>query len=150
MPEADQGAVVTPPQPLPDPPVPPAPPTPPVQEPAQVKPADDPPSVQNETGPAEPEKPKYEWPSGPIGQIVHYMLSETDVAAINRRRGYRGAPVLGQKHVGNYEAVGVVRPMMITRLWDDHHVSGQVFLDGNDVLWVVHIKDGDEPGNFHG
>lgn len=28
-------------------------------------------------------------------------------------------------------------------------VNGQVFLDGNDVLWVTSVVQGDKPGQWH-
>jgi hypothetical protein len=43
--------------------------------------------------------------------------------------------------------------MLITRLWtdapdEDSVVQGQVFLDGNDSLWVTSVKQGSEPGQW--
>lgn len=107
---------------------------------------------------AEPPPPK-EWPKphSMLGQQVYYWLTAQQAEDTNRRRTYRGGPVIGQKHVGNMVAEGDVFPMMIVKVWetdddkaDDPAVNGQVFLDGNDVLWVtsVHVGDGPGPGNY--
>lgn len=74
-----------------------------------------------------------------VGRIVHYRLSEQDAALINQRR----AAGNGQ---GNSVAAGDVFPLMITRTWGDHEgsaVNGQVFLDGDDSLWVTSATEGD-------
>lgn len=51
-------------------------------------------------------------------------------------------------------------PMMITRVWGDPepgkpssatpetNVNGQVFLDGNDTIWVTSVHCADEPRGF--
>lgn len=89
-----------------------------------------------------------------IGRIVSYKLGEQNVAEISRRRAdARASAISGDKtgaqvHVGNEPHVGDVFPMMITRLWEAQPteasvVQGQVFLDGNDVLWVTSAQQGD-------
>ncbi len=97
-----------------------------------------------------------------IGRIVHYMLTEQDATAINRRRAdastYQAADRHdgAQVHVGNPAVAGEVYPMMIVRVWGsevDSMVNGKVFLDGNDELWVTSVKDcvshmGPQPGTF--
>jgi hypothetical protein len=95
-----------------------------------------------------------------IGRIVHYKLTESDVDRIVRRRTdaeryyhpSTGVHVAGhgeQRHVGNVPAAGDIFPMMIVRVWNDTHVNGQVFLDGNDVLWVTSVReDADRAGAF--
>lgn len=94
-----------------------------------------------------------------IGRIVQYKLSEADVDKIVRRRSdaekhyhpATGVHVTGhgeQRHVGNTPRPGDVYPMMIVRVWTEEIVNGQVFLDGNDVLWVTSVCEGDEPSNF--
>lgn len=87
-----------------------------------------------------------------IGRIVHYVMSEGDANEANRRRT-DGASIRrrllnlhwhegAQAHIGNPIKAGDVYPMLIVRcnpLVDDAPVptvNGQVFLDGNDVLWV--------------
>ena len=107
-----------------------------------------------------------------IGRIVHYRLSAQDVEQINRRRTtgkaiaermklgivpapnadtIYGWPAGAQAHIGNSVTAGEVFPMLIVRVWGstvDSAVNGQVFLDGNDVLWVTSTKVGDGPGTF--
>lgn len=97
-----------------------------------------------------------------IGRIVHYALSEADAQAINRRRedAYRtmrtGQGVLrkadgDQVHIGNRAQEGDVYPMLIVRTWGttpESVVNGQVFLDGNDVLWVTSVGEGEGPRRF--
>lgn len=96
-----------------------------------------------------------------IGRIVHYKLSAADAAEINRRRttgpaiaeriGYGSWPVGAQAHIGNEAKEGDIHPMMITKMWGDGagaSVNGQVFLDGNDVLWVTSRVVGDQSGTF--
>ena len=93
-----------------------------------------------------------------IGRIVLYCLSEKDVDAINRRRtnsasiSYRlGAgdwPEGAQAHIGNVARTGQEFPMMIVRVDPTATaVHGQVFLDGNDVLWI-HAEHGLENGTW--
>lgn len=88
-----------------------------------------------------------------IGRIVQYTLSEQDAEHINRRRvplidsaaqAHNGAQV----HVGNSARAGDVYPMMICRVWVPEMVNGQVFLDGNDTLWVTSRHEGTAPGEW--
>jgi hypothetical protein len=97
-----------------------------------------------------------------IGRIVHYTLSESDAAAINKRRDdYRKAVKGGavafmdepgwQAHVGNMAAAGDVYPAMIVRTWGstpESAVQLQVFLDGNDTYWATSRAVGDKPGTY--
>jgi hypothetical protein len=98
-----------------------------------------------------------------IGRIVHYKLSEADAEQVNRRREdahrhYRG-PVGSatieftgdQRHIGNRVQEGDVYPMLIVRTWGstpESAVNGQVFLDGNDVLWVTSVGEGEGSRRF--
>jgi len=90
-----------------------------------------------------------------IGRIVHFKLAEYDVRQIERRRAAaRGSTLTAEKtgaqvHVGNPTKAGDVFPMLITRVWaspeevtENTAVQGQVFLDGNDVLWVTSAQQG--------
>jgi hypothetical protein len=66
---------------------------------------------------------------------VDYTLADFDAKAIDGRRKASNG-VLG----GNYAEEGQTYPMLITRPWGDtpeSAVNGQVFLDGNDILWVT-------------
>lgn len=95
-----------------------------------------------------------------IGRIVHYTLTAQDADAINRRRAdacIRSKAIAEERpgyvvHVGNSAAMGDVYPMMITRVWGDHEgaaVNGQVFLDGNDTIWVTSSTQGDGVHQWH-
>lgn len=91
-----------------------------------------------------------------IGRFVHYTLSERDAEAVNRRREdwradqAENATAIGfQAHVGNRAEAGQVYPMLIVRIWGvESLVNGQVFLDGNDILWVTSRNVGEGPGFF--
>jgi hypothetical protein len=94
-----------------------------------------------------------------IGRIVHYTLSEQDAGQINSRRGdaaARSKAIAEEKtgyvaHIGNSAAAGDVYPLVITRVWGDtpeSAVNGQVFLDGNDTLWVTSVSVGEGPRTF--
>lgn len=86
-----------------------------------------------------------------VGRIVHYRLSERDAGVINKRRqdAHRHAgehlehPSGVVVHTGNPAGPGDVYPLLITRVWDGENateascVQGQVFLDGNDTVWVT-------------
>ena len=83
-----------------------------------------------------------------VGRIVHYALSEYDIAAINRgtQRQFN--------NIGNAVEVGQICPAMIVRVFDPEGGSGtanlQVFLDGSDSYWATSRKNGDEPGTWTG
>ena len=60
-------------------------------------------------------------------------------------------PAGAQAHIGNQAEEGQTFPMIITRVWGDTPewaVHGQVFLDGNDVLWVTSALVGEGPRTF--
>lgn len=98
-----------------------------------------------------------------IGRIVHYRLNQDDAAQINRRRTdgarmeygddpqLKAWPAGAQAHIGNGVKEGDTYPMLITRVWGDtptSAVNGQVFLDGNDVLWATSVCVGEGPRTF--
>lgn len=90
-----------------------------------------------------------------IGRIVHYRLAPWDADAINRRRadGERNGrrDDGAQVHHGNRASEGDVLPAMIVRCWGDTEgamVNLQVFLDGNDTLWVSSRQEGESVGNW--
>ncbi len=96
-----------------------------------------------------------------IGRIVHFKLTAEQAKQINRRRtsgnliadriGQDKWPLGAQAHIGNTASEGDVLPMMICRVWPDEYsegipgVNGQVFLDGNDALWITSAREGLEP-----
>jgi len=99
-----------------------------------------------------------------IGRLLHYRLTEADVEQLARRRttGSEIAeriksdkwPLGAQAHIGNPHHVGQVLPLVVCVVWPNeygpnyHGVNGQVFLDGNDALWVTSIKEGTDNGTW--
>lgn len=94
-----------------------------------------------------------------IGRIVLFKLTKAQAEQVNRRRlGQDNVPAIvdrvnwpvgAQAHVGHPAAEGDTSPMIVTRVWADlDGVNGQVFLDGNDVLWVTSALEGTEPGTW--
>jgi hypothetical protein len=94
-----------------------------------------------------------------IGRIVHLRLSAQCAQEINRRREDARRPESpiaasqppdgAQVHVGNPVTEGDEFPMIVCRTWSETTVNGQVFLDGNDVLWTSSVVEGTEPGTWH-
>jgi hypothetical protein len=92
--------------------------------------------------------------------LVMYRLTADQAESVNRRRdhaqrnqheivhGHHGY----QAHVGNSVSPGEAFPMLIVRTWekvgDIQYVNGQVFLDGNDTLWVTSVRAGTEFGQY--
>lgn len=96
------------------------------------------------------------------GRIVAYTLTIDDAVAVRRRRtdaaSVRRAADGAIVHVGNDVHPGEEYPMLIVRTWPNPHatshteddlVNGQVFLDGNDHLWVTSRAQGTGPGQWH-
>jgi len=80
------------------------------------------------------------------GRIVHYKLSLRDVFAIRDQRFAN--PYLG----GDTPKEGDVLPMMVVRVVRADVkpvlVNGQVWLDGNDALWVRAVREGGAVGEW--
>lgn len=98
-------------------------------------------------------------PRPAIGRIVHYTVTGDQARQINNRRAHADAHRSAHKaaangtvvHVGSSVSEGRRFPMIITAVHgDDPHslVNGQVFLDGNDSLWVTSVARGTQPGNY--
>lgn len=98
------------------------------------------------------------------GRIVNYVLSADNAKQVNRRRdgyslnkqnGISEVPEGAHIHVGNHASEGNQLPMIVVRVWENEFgegvpgVNGQVFLDGNDQLWVTSVKFGEGPGTCH-
>lgn len=101
-----------------------------------------------------------------LGHIVSYRLTHADADQVNRRRinpeEVRRQLFLGhwpagaQAHVGEFVLSGEELPMIVTKA--EHSLgidgpstlslSGQVFLNGNDTLFVAGRYEGDAPGNW--
>lgn len=108
------------------------------------------------------------------GDIVLYELTDGDAQAINRRRADARDSLELHKHVksgaivhtGNSATGGItewadgsativsrgdIYPMIITRTWGattEASVNGQVWLDGNDTIWVTSVSESDQPRGF--
>lgn len=96
-----------------------------------------------------------------VGRIVHYALSDDDAKRINKRREDAHYTARANKlhpeetghqiHTGNRAEGGDVYPMLIVRAWGttpESSVNGQVFLDGNDTLWVTSVSVGEGQRRF--
>lgn len=91
-----------------------------------------------------------------VGRLVHYRLSEGNVDGVIFRRGQwvthqrtgRGTVAPVSLVRGNLPRAGDILPMLVVRVHEDGTVNGQVFLDGEDVLWVTSRAAGDEPGTW--
>jgi hypothetical protein len=93
-----------------------------------------------------------------VGRIVRYTLSADDATQSNKRKAdaYNNRYAIRDEskgyvtHSGNGVSAGDVYPMIIVRVWGDSDlVNGQVFLDGNDTLWVTSIKQGPGVREWH-
>lgn len=82
-----------------------------------------------------------------IGTTVIYTLTDEDAVAIELRRAHSPAyrntadteSGLHKAHEGPTALAGAKHPMIITSENEDGTVNGQVFLDGNDTLFVQSI-----------
>jgi hypothetical protein len=94
-----------------------------------------------------------------VGRIVHFKITAGCAAEINKRRSDASTSKIAATnsgavvHVGSKANEGDVYPLLITRLWTDEPgeqsaVNGQVFLDGNDSLWVTSAQQGDGIGQW--
>ncbi len=99
-----------------------------------------------------------------IGRIVIYKVTAEQADQINRRRTSSQSiaeriktsnpdntkwPLGAQAHIGNSVSDGDSFPMIIVRVWSGDLVNGQAFLDGNDTLWTLSVKCGDEDGQWN-
>lgn len=99
-----------------------------------------------------------------IGRIVIFIVSADVAVQINRRRTSGSAildrikknteesthwPIGAQAHIGNDVKEGDEFPMIITRVWNDTLVNGQVLLDGNDCFWASSSLEGNAGYNWH-
>lgn len=79
----------------------------------------------------------------PVGSIVLYILTPHDVGQINRQRS---SPLTSMK--GDAALAGRSHPMLICGI-SGNTVRGQVFLDGNDTIWVWSITEGHQQGCWY-
>lgn len=86
-----------------------------------------------------------------VGRLVLYKISEADAEAINRRRMLQEGQewtVGAQRHTGNNAQAGDLMPTLVVKVWEGNKINGQVFLDGNDTLWVTSVQQGPEAGQW--
>lgn len=87
-----------------------------------------------------------------LGRIVHYVLSEADAEAVNRRRDDFDTATPGhtglQAHVGNRAEAGQVFPATVVRTFGGDAANLQVSLDGTDTYWATSRQEGDQPGTW--
>lgn len=99
-----------------------------------------------------------------IGLIVPYKLTAEQAVEINRRRTDAGSIAAliaedkwtagAQAHFGNPVQIGDVFPMIVVAIFPDEFgqgnpgVNGQVFLDGNDSLWITSASEGPDEGQW--
>ncbi len=74
-----------------------------------------------------------------LGKDVLYRLGELDVQAIGALR--EKAKAHGQR--GNQVGIDEVYPAKIVRVWNEHTVNLQVYLDGNDIYWTTSAMRGE-------
>lgn len=78
-----------------------------------------------------------------VGRIVLYTLTEEDAIVIEVHRAkckhtdHRTDYTITHCAQGNPAHAGQQFPLLVTAVWSPQTVNGQVFLDGNDTLWVT-------------
>lgn len=78
-----------------------------------------------------------------IGRFVHYTLDAEDAERINDYRDDFDTAL------GNTAHPGDTFPLLVTRVFEsDGPINGQVFLDGNDSLWVTSVHAGEGEGTW--
>jgi len=75
-----------------------------------------------------------------VGDIVHYRLSDEDASSIN------GLP---EPSTRNLHMAGMVRPLIVVRIWSEDCVNGHVFLDGAGTYWVTSRNRGEADANWN-
>lgn len=86
-----------------------------------------------------------------IGRTVHYHMSETDAAAVNKRRADFAAANPQTSglvaHVGNTVLAGSKYPAVVVAAFG-LAVNLQVLLDGSDSYWATSRVEGEQPGQW--
>jgi hypothetical protein len=88
------------------------------------------------------------------GRIVHYVITQEEAKIINQRRNNLS---MSDAPTGNTVQAGDHLPMIMTAVFPNEYgpdkpgINGQVFLDGNDSLWVTSRKysESDAVGTWH-
>lgn len=73
-----------------------------------------------------------------LGRIVHLVLS-ANLATLINRKGLAGNPC----------REGQVLPFILTRIWSDDLVNGQLILDGPQNHWMSSVHKGTGPDQWH-
>jgi hypothetical protein len=68
-----------------------------------------------------------------IGRTVLLSITEQQAKQINAQRTQAGHAT----KTGNVAREGDTFPLLIVRVWPHASVNGQLFLDGNDTLWIT-------------
>ena len=80
-----------------------------------------------------------------IGRIVAYKISAEEAFIINDRRrtvvDADNEPIYRGNQAGGSEEF----PLLVTKVWSDGSINGQLFLDGNDSLWIASSTEGIGP-----
>lgn len=86
-----------------------------------------------------------------VGRIVLYRLTSYDVARIIQQRTTK-LGIIHDSVDGPTPSAGDELPMIVTAWWEHpvegRFVSGQVFLDGNDTLWMQSVSEGKGEGHW--
>jgi hypothetical protein len=72
-----------------------------------------------------------------------YQLTAADVMSIKSRRSEATG-----RFSGSVVSVGMAFPLLLTAFTPTGGINGQVFLDGNDSLWVTNVVEGTGPGTW--
>ena len=83
-------------------------------------------------------------PTPSIGRIVQFRITEHNAKQINHQRTQAGHAT----KTGNVAREGDVYPLLIVRVWGGDLVNGQLFLDGNDSLWITSQPPAKEYGQL--
>lgn len=83
-----------------------------------------------------------------IGRIVHYRVSQNDVATIQQQRKLFRALELDPLAGGNDVRSGEVFPAIVVKTFSPEQASLRVMLDGPDDLWTTSKTLGDSEGQW--
>lgn len=101
-----------------------------------------------------------------VGRIVLYKLTAEDAEHINSSRTTHRDVVLrrekntrdvvhwpfgAQAHIGNLHSEGMLLPAIVVNASPSTEpgvINLQVFLDGNDVMWITRVTEGNQDGQY--
>ena len=85
-----------------------------------------------------------------IGDRAFYIIGPDDIPILKVQRAQKATDG-SSINVGNLPDVGDRFMMFVTAMpvaQNEAKCNGQVFLDGNDHLWVTNVTEAPEPGHF--